>query len=720
MSAALTLGSADVRPHHAGAALKILLVDDIDANLLALSGVLCREGAELVHAHSGRDALELLLVNEFALAIIDVQMPGMNGFELAELMRGTERTRHIPIIFITAGAQNQEHRFRGYEVGAVDFLFKPIEPDILRSKVAVFLNLHRVRQELARQRDELARSEQDLATELDGARKLQELSTRLIQSGDLTSLYQEIVDTAVKVMSSDFGSLQILDKSSARPGLHLLAYRGLDSEAAQFWRKVDLDSDGAFAAALRTGQRVIIPDVLGCALIAGAADRDFCSGTGIRAMQSTPLCSRSGELIGVLSTQWRQVHEPVVRELRLLDVVARQAADLIERAKLENAILRNQKMESLGLLAGGVAHDFNNLLVGVLGNASLAVDSLPPGHPLQPTLARIVTAAERAAHLTRQMLAYAGKGQVLIEPIDMPEVVCRTCDLAQASVPNHVRLTIETGRELPPVQGDSGQIEQIVMNLVLNAAESIEDRKRGFVRVKTYLVDSDSAHPQTPEFITGELDAGPHVVVEVQDSGCGMDSATKARILDPFFTTKFTGRGLGLAALDGILRTYRGALQIESAVGQGSTFRVFLPASRAAMPVAKTQTSKPAPRGAGAILVVDDEEVVRKAATMSLERSGYSVRAVEGGEEAVKLLLDATPAPISLILLDMSMPGMSGKELLRQIRALGFDTPVLISSGYSEAQVNGEFSGLDIAGFVPKPFTPRQLAERVSRVLTPC
>lgn len=717
MSAAVVHARTGERSQSVEQTPKILLVDDLDANLMALTGLLRDEGIELVNARSGRDALELLLVEEFALAIVDVQMPEMNGFELAELMRGTERTRYIPIIFITAGAHNQQHRFRGYEVGAVDFLFKPIEPDVLRSKASVFLDLHRVKQQVIQQRNELAHREHELAAELEASRLLQELSTRLIQADDPDSLYKEILHAAVTIMDADFATVQMLEKGHAKQELRLLCHRGFSPEAELCWSTVTVQSGTPCGAALRTGRRQVVPDIQNCAGIVGAHEQDVFARMGIRAVHSTPLYSRSGELIGMLSTHWRAVHQPGQRELNLFDVIARQAADLIERTKLESAIFRAQKMESIGVLAGGIAHDFNNILVGVLGGASLAMDTLPPNHDLQPTLHGIASAAERAAHLTRQMLAYAGKGSFVIEPVSIGEVIQRTCDLVNASIPKHVRVTVEWSEQLPAVEGDRSQIEQIVMNLLLNAAESIDDERSGEVTIRTHLVDLGPDPCRVLEFAAGGLEAGRYVVLEVQDNGSGMDSATKARVFEPFFTTKFTGRGLGLAAVSGILRGHRGALQVESAVGEGSTFRVFLPAAGGQAVFRESYSGKARSCGTGIVLVVDDEEIVRRTAASALQQFGYSVRTVDGGEEAIRMLSNGGAPQISAIVLDMSMPGVSGKQVMHQIRDLGIRVPVLICSGYSEAQVCREFSDLDIAGCLLKPFTARQLAERVASVL---
>ena len=395
------------------------------------------------------------------------------------------------------------------------------------------------------------------------------------------------------------------------------------------------------------------------------------------------------------------------------------STDIDDRKRSELAGFAEQKLESLGVLAGGIAHDFNNLLCVILGGASLLKSAVPKSHSLHQTIGDTASAGERAAHLTRQMLAYAGKGRFLVQPTDMNEVVQSTCQLCRASLPGSVRLTVQTRPGLPLVQADAGQMQQVVMNLVQNAAESIDAGGGGSVIVKTALADLTEQAILNSDLLTGTLSAGSYVAVEVTDDGSGMDHATRARILDPFFTTKFTGRGLGLSAVGGILRGQGGALELRTAAGRGSTFRAYLPAAPVAMqPPAVSVEARPA-RGERTILVVDDEEMVRRIARRSLENGGFTVLLASGGIEALAILQSEIASSISLIILDLSMPEMSGRQLMEAIRHLGIDIPILICSGYSEAEVSREFFGLEISGFVPKPFTIKQLENRVHGALNP-
>ena len=391
--------------------------------------------------------------------------------------------------------------------------------------------------------------------------------------------------------------------------------------------------------------------------------------------------------------------------------------DIDEHKRGELAMFAKQRFEGLGVLAGGMAHDFNNLLCIILGSAGLLRLSLPESHPLQETITDIAEASERGAELTRQMLAYAGKGRFLIQAVDINNTVRSTCDLLKASISKSVRIEVDTDPYLAPVLADSGQMQQIVMNLVLNAAESAGELARGLVSVKTIMIRLSAELAAQGDFLTGSIGTGNYVVIEVKDNGSGMDEETRSRILEPFFTTKFTGRGLGLSAVGGIVRNQNGALEVRSKLGSGSCFRVYLPA----LPMQRARPPSDAAQAAqevnGVILLVDDEEKLRRIAKAGLEDAGFTVLLASGGEEALSFLQVIPALPISVIVLDLSMPVMSGRQVMEEIRRLGIDIPILISSGYSETAIEREVSGLTIAGIIQNPFTVQQLAARVQELL---
>jgi len=386
-----------------------------------------------------------------------------------------------------------------------------------------------------------------------------------------------------------------------------------------------------------------------------------------------------------------------------------------ERKKLEAAVQRSQKLESLGVMAGGIAHDFNNLLMGVLGNAEIALMELPLESPAREELRGISTAAQRAADLTKQLLAYSGKGTLVMQPLDLSKLVKEMAHLLEVSIPKSVRLKYSFAENVPTIEGDATQIRQIVMNLILNASEAIGEQD-GVVTTSTGVSQADSAFLSESSLGEG-LPAGRYAYLEVADTGCGMDEETKGKIFDPFFTTKFTGRGLGLAAALGIVRGHRGALRVSSQPLRGSTFQILLPCSeRAAAAARKSSGALEAWRGGGTVLVVDDEETVRTMAKKVLQRGGFVVLTAKDGQEALEVFRNRADE-ILVVLLDLTMPRLNGEETLQELRRIRPDVKTILSSGYDEQEVANRFAGKGLAGFVQKPYRPRELIRAVRQIV---
>jgi PAS domain S-box-containing protein len=385
--------------------------------------------------------------------------------------------------------------------------------------------------------------------------------------------------------------------------------------------------------------------------------------------------------------------------------------DIDDRKRGEEKMRQAAKLESLGVLAGGIAHDFNNLLVGVMGSASLLEDHVAGDPAAMELVTSLRLSSERAAKLTKQMLAYSGRGRFFVEPLDLSEQVRQIVALIKASIPKNVdvRLTLA---ERPIIEADASQIQQVVMNLVINAAEAIGP-EGGPVAVST-SIESVNEGTVADFGVGATLMPGPYVKLTVADNGSGMDAETQAKIFDPFFTTKFTGRGLGLAAVSGIVRGHRGAIKVESAPGKGACFQVWLPAAAAPLPSAAPAPPLEFP-GTGKVLVVDDEEIVRRIARTALERAGYTVLLAADGREAVEVFRRES-GEIRLVSLDMTMPGRSGEETFRQLREIRRDVPVLVSSGYTEVEVLERF-GDSIDGYLHKPYGITDLARAVHAAL---
>jgi PAS domain S-box-containing protein len=375
--------------------------------------------------------------------------------------------------------------------------------------------------------------------------------------------------------------------------------------------------------------------------------------------------------------------------------------DVHERRQMEVRLREAAKLESLGILAGGIAHDFNNLLTGILGNASLLQDELSDRYPARSRVDTIVEASERAAGLTRQMLAYSGRGHFFIQPVDIAARVADMRGLIAASIPKTIELRIEIPPGLPPVKADAAQFHQLVMNLLINAGEAIEES--GSVRVS-----ADVETVVQPRHVSaGDLAPGEYVVLRVADTGCGIDAATMARIFDPFFTTKFTGRGLGLAAALGIARGHSGAIDVQSRPGQGAVFSVFLPTLREAA-TARPQPSD-IPAAQASILVIDDEDIVLRTARAALERHGYQVTTAANGKEGVEQF---AKGKFNLVLLDMTMPVMGGEEALRRLKEIDPNARIVGSSGYTEQEATRRF-GEGLAAFLQKPYSTQRLCQTV-------
>jgi PAS domain S-box-containing protein len=378
--------------------------------------------------------------------------------------------------------------------------------------------------------------------------------------------------------------------------------------------------------------------------------------------------------------------------------------DVTRQRSAEEALRQTQKLESIGILASGIAHDFNNLLSGIKGGVGLAMAILPPDHPACPSLLIANKATEKAAELTHQLLAYAGQGKFLVTRFDLSVSVREMLSLLQTSISKSVDLKLALEDHLPWMEGDASQIQQVIMNLVINAAEAI-GKERGWLRVSTRTASEGDR---------GAEHTCAEVCLEVQDSGPGMTDEIKARIFDPFFTTKFSGRGLGLAAVSGIVRGHGGRMLVQSSVGNGTSFQIFFPAVEKGSLEQEKRSIQTLSPGAGVILVVDDESMLRTLARAILERSGYQVLMAENGIEAVEIFRQ-NASGITAILLDMTMPAMSGEEAFPLLRAIRSDVPIVISTGYS--QVTTELLSTDKAfEFIQKPYTPTQLCEAIARV----
>ena len=562
------------------------------------------------------------------------------------------------------------------------------------------------------------------------------ISVELIGELDVRELYGKIVDAAVSITGSQFGTMQRVcpagDASGHGGELQLLAHRGLPSEAIAFWQWVTPAAYSSCTMALKAGQRAIIPDFEIWDDIAGTEDLAAFRRTGIRSAQTTPLVSRSGNLLGMISTHWTDAHHPSPRDLRLLDILARQAADLLERTIAEEqqreteATLRQlnetleirveersrelmasaeqirhmQKMEAIGQLTGGVAHDFNNLLtvirmsVDVLGNDELTREKR------QKYVSAIADTADRAARLTGQLLAFARRQALSPEVFDAGARVAGVADMLKTILGSRISLAIDQGNSSSFVEADGSQFETALVNMAVNARDAMGGEGKLSIAIETVEgIPPVRSHAGSP---------GNFVRIAVTDTGSGMTADQIDHVFEPFFTTKEPGKGtgLGLSQVHGFIKQSGGEVSVVSTPGQGTTFSVYLPQSDAS--VSAVGAAKPDASSAtkARILIVEDNAQIGEFASQLLGELGHSTRYATNASEALAIL-EAEHEVIDVVFSDVVMPGIDGVELGRRIRASWPDISVVLTSGYSHVLAADAQHGFSL---LHKPYSVAELS----------
>ncbi len=426
------------------------------------------------------------------------------------------------------------------------------------------------------------------------------------------------------------------------------------------------------------------------------------------------------ERIKYVQEKCRTERDEQGRALRSLgtvqDVTARILAEQ-EKERQQQKMEHVQRLESLGVLAGGIAHDFNNLLTAIMGHASMGQGEAGSPDRMADHFHAIEETSRRAAELCRQMLAYSGKGKFLVQPLNLSELVEGMVRLLEVTLSKKVVVRYDLAPNLPAIKADRTQIQQIIMNLVFNANEALDNRS-GNIMIATGLIQVDRDYMASLYLQGDRIKPGPHVFIEISDTGCGMDAATLEHLFEPFFTTKFTGRGLGMSAVQGIVRGHGGAIKVYSEVGKGTTFKVFFPAvDIPALPLADDEAGDSAAQeGTGLILVVDDEETIRNIAALALQRAGYRTVTACDGIEAVAMLKENAEEIVG-VLLDMTMPRMGGEQAFTELARVKPGLKVILSSGYNEQTATQKLAGKGLAGFIQKPYSPRDLVAKVTQIL---
>jgi signal transduction histidine kinase/DNA-binding response OmpR family regulator len=646
---------------------RVLIVDDDERNAFAAVQALEDLGHELVVAQSGKDALRQLLDGDFAVILLDLHMPEMDGYETARYIRGHPRTKHIPIVFVTAVFRDEAHLFQAYTAGAVDVVFKPVDPFILRSKVQVLVDLHLKTVEVSRQAERLKalidENAKVHAEKLEAERALRRTQER--QEAILKSL--PIVIHA-RAATPPFAPLFVSEQAEVVCGFP--PGRFVEEPGFGFGRVHPEDADRvaeALSGALETGSYA-------CEYRWKGADGIY------RSFLDRGIAASSDDgavLFGSLQ-------------------------DVTEHKALEEQLAQAQKMEAVGQLTGGVAHDFNNLLTIVMGNADMLLRKAGADSPLLPKLQAIRQAAARGQALNRQLLAFARRDRLRSEITNVDALIADFLPLMVQAVGEAVTVVSEPAETELRVEVDPAHLETALLNLAVNARDAMPDGGRLTIRTSR----------ASGRALAGARTKDDFAVIEVEDTGCGMSEEVARHVFEPFFTTKEVGKGsgLGLAQVYGFMQQYGGEVRVRSREGQGTVFQLYLPLTDrpAASPAAPSAADKAMQGGSEELLVVEDDEQVRTLAVEMLKGLGYGVVVAPNARAALTLL--KSKKKFGALMTDVVMPGgMSGIQLAKSARKLRPGLPILLTSGYAGGQGTAD----DEFAFLSKPYELGVLAARL-------
>ncbi|WP_193557312.1 response regulator [Microvirga pakistanensis] len=669
---------ADLRPQVPGHALsspvqaKILVVDDDPRNLIAVEEILRGPGIEIIKADSGEAALRQVLQHDFAAILLDVQMPRLDGYEVAGLIRNRPRSSRVPILFLTAFNKDDMHVFRGYSAGAVDYVFKPIEPLILKSKVGVFVDLYRKTEEIRRQGEEERRLlMENLRVRSEKLKTEQALRRREEhQSIVLESLPIALYTASVQ---EDHRQLHFTNESIER--------------ITGFPPKAFLESPDFWSSRLHPDDRDRVLNQL-----------QELTDQGTVTLEYRWTCADGSERFFLDQTML--MHDDDGRPREFFGMWF----DITERKQLEQNLLHASKLEAVGRLTGGIAHDFNNMLSVVIGNLDLLQRAIKGNAKAEPRVRMAMEGAQRCADLTHRLLAFSRRQPLQVSTIDVGSLMPGLLELMRRTLGERINVSLEIEENIYLIEVDRAQLEAALLNLAVNARDAMPEGGDLSISVGTQALDETKvAHP------------GEFVVISVRDTGIGMPPEVLQRVFEPFFTTKESGKGtgLGLSMVYGFVQQSHGHVEIDSAPNDGTTIRIFLPrAHGVAESPNEKQRSDTTPFGAGqTVLVVEDNPAVRQVAISTLHSLGFDVIEAETGDAAATLL--KANDRVRLVLSDVRMPGgLSGIDLARFIRSEKPDVQVLLTTGY----VDGEETIEDVE-LLYKPYRATDLAEKIQALL---
>jgi PAS domain S-box-containing protein len=669
--AAVSLTEADPAP---APRARVLVVDDDDHNLLAIRTVL-EDLADVEVASSGDEALRHLLKGDFAVILLDVYMPGMDGYETAQIIRGREQTKRIPIVFLSAVNKEKEHLIRGYSMGAVDYVFKPVEPVVLRSKVAVFVDLFLMTQEIQRKAaQEQKQLDANLRANAERLRVEQELRlAEQRQAAIIASLpivlYIEADGPSPRVPQFVGGNF------TAVTGF---AFEDVEAQPTLWADRLHPEDRERAVGAIRDRQRTGAMNIEYRWQCADGQYKHFLD-------QAVLLRAEDGEAARYAGT--------------LLDVT--------DRKDLEKQLLEARKMDAIGKLTGGIAHDFNNLLAAVLGGLGLIERRLPLEDEHKKIIAMTRRAAEQGSELVKRLLAFARRQTLQPDAVDIRRLSATVTDLLAHTLGGLVQLEWRSEAEVWRAYADSTQLELALMNLIINARDAMP--KGGTIVVAGRNAEAAAGNPLG-------LPVGEYVVLAVSDDGSGIPAAILEQVTEPFFTTKAVGKGtgLGLSMVYGFVHQSGGAIDIDSQEGEGTTVEIWLPRAPAPGPAAQEPAAAPAePQKKGRslrILLVDDHDAVRETTAGMLCDMGHKVECAADGPGLLRKL-SAAPADYDLIITDYAMPLLSGADVLKQAREIRPGMPGIIISGYADSRSIAGQGGESVV--LTKPFTLDQMRNAI-------
>ena len=664
-----------------GPTANILVVDDDVKTLTAMEALLSGPGRNIVTADSGQAALRHLLRQDFALILLDVRLPVMDGFETAALIRQNERFRYTPIIFLSAIDTLESDVFRGVASGAVDYLFKPVVREVLLAKVAVFVDLFRMNEQLKRQ----------------AIRQNEERFRLVVESLQDYAVF--MTDPEGRVSSWNLGAERILGWNQ-------------QEVISQRFDSFYTPEDQARGLPVR-----VLSESVSEGRFEDEGWRVRKDGSRFWAnMVVTALLDDNGKLVGFsavirdLTNRKRAEEELQILNAKLKDRVAEQTAELVraigQREELQDQLVQAQKMESIGTLAGGVAHDFNNLLNLILGYASAIERDAGNPAKLSESIDVIKDTVKRGASLVQQLLSMVRKTDIVFEQVEVNILLEKLQPLLHETFPKTIDISLELAAGLPPVMADANQLNQVMLNLCVNARDAMPGG--GKLILATGKVTGMELRGRFQDALENE-----YLSISVTDTGVGIDEATRSRIFEPFFSTKEPGQGtgLGLSVVYGIISNHAGFVNVASAPGRGSTFRVYLPIAKnktvpAGLTLAQQVDGKEVPqitvRGQ-TILFAEDEARQLRLMQNFLQSEGYRVLGARDGTEAVELY-SRHKHEIAAVVLDIGLPKLNGWEVFLRMKKEAAEVKVLFATGYISPEIEAGIAKGELSGLIMKPY----------------